>query len=110
MSKKIKIAVVGAGHLGRFHARLLSKHPDYELLAVVDPSLPARTSVAEEVGVKRYESIDSLPEREKVIVTLYYVEEMNLREIGAVLEVSESRVSQLLTSTIKKLRAHLNPT
>ena len=55
-------------------------------------------------------SIDSLPEREKVIVTLYYVEEMNLREIGAVLEVSESRVSQLLTSTIKKLRAHLNPT
>ncbi|OUT63061.1 MAG: hypothetical protein CBB70_14815 [Planctomycetaceae bacterium TMED10] len=62
MSKKIKIAVVGAGHLGRFHARLLSKHPEYELLAVVDPSLPARTSVAEEVGVKSYESIDLLPE------------------------------------------------
>ena len=52
-------------------------------------------------------SIDSLPEREKTIVTLYYVEEMNLKEIGAVLEVSESRVSQILSSTIKQLRSHL---
>jgi RNA polymerase sigma factor for flagellar operon FliA len=37
------------------------------------------------------------------------VEEMNLKEIGAVLEVSESRVSQILSSTIKQLRSHLNP-
>ena len=62
MSKKIKIAVIGAGHLGRFHARLLSKHPAYELLAVVDPSTSARTSVAEEVGVQSYESFASLLE------------------------------------------------
>lgn len=53
------------------------------------------------------ESIESLPEREKTIVSLYYVEEMNLREIGAVLEISESRVSQVLSSTIKKLRQKL---
>jgi RNA polymerase sigma factor for flagellar operon FliA len=53
------------------------------------------------------ESIESLPEREKTIVSLYYVEEMNLREIGAVLDISESRVSQVLTSTIKQLRQKL---
>ena len=52
-------------------------------------------------------SIDSLPEREQLIMQLYYVEELNLKEIGAVLDVSESRVSQLLTATVKKLRVTL---
>lgn len=52
-------------------------------------------------------SIESLPEREKTIVSLYYVEEMNLKEIGAVLDLSESRVSQILSSTIKVLRQDL---
>ena len=62
MSEKIKIAVIGAGHLGRFHARLLSKHPAYDLLAIVDPSPSARQSVADEVGVKGCESFESLLE------------------------------------------------
>ena len=52
-------------------------------------------------------SIESLPERDKTIISLYYVEEMNLKEIGAVLDISESRVSQILSSTVKKLRTHL---
>ena len=52
-------------------------------------------------------SIEALPEREKTIVSLYYVEEMNLKEIGAVLDLSESRVSQILSSTIKLLRQDL---
>ena len=54
------------------------------------------------------ESIEILPEREKTIISLYYVEEMNLKEIGAVLEVSESRVSQILSSTVKLLRKHMD--
>ena len=41
------------------------------------------------------EAIETLPEREKLVLTLYYQEELNLKEIGAVLEVGESRVSQL---------------
>ena len=53
------------------------------------------------------EAINQLPEREKTIVSLYYVEEMNLREIGAVLEVSESRISQVLSGITKKLRKNL---
>lgn len=49
--------------------------------------------------------LEQLPEREHLVVSLYYVEELNLREIGAVLEVSESRVSQILSGAVKQLRA-----
>ena len=53
------------------------------------------------------EAIKQLPEREKLVLTLYYQEELNLKEIGAVLEVGESRVSQLHSQAIKRLRARL---
>ena len=50
------------------------------------------------------DSIAKLPERDQVIMALYYNEEMNLKEIGAVLDISESRVSQLLSANVQKLR------
>lgn len=53
------------------------------------------------------EAIEALPEREKMVLTLYYQEELNLKEIGAVLNVGESRVSQLHSQAIKRLRARL---
>jgi RNA polymerase sigma factor for flagellar operon FliA len=53
------------------------------------------------------ESIAHLPEREKLVITLYYYEELTLREIGEVLGVTESRVSQLHTKAILRLKAHL---
>ena len=53
-------------------------------------------------------SIEALPERERTVVSLYYVEEMNLKEIGAVLDVSESRISQILSSSVKKLRRFID--
>ncbi|BFO10654.1 hypothetical protein GGER_31640 [Serratia rubidaea] len=52
-------------------------------------------------------AIEALPEREKMVLTLYYQEELNLKEIGAVLDVGESRVSQLHSQAIKRLRARL---
>ncbi|CVC94172.1 RNA polymerase sigma factor FliA [Serratia marcescens] len=53
------------------------------------------------------DAIEALPEREKMVLTLYYQEELNLKEIGAVLDVGESRVSQLHSQAIKRLRARL---
>ncbi|MGM0614049.1 MAG: RNA polymerase sigma factor FliA [Pseudomonadota bacterium] len=52
--------------------------------------------------------IEALPEREKLLMALYYQEELNLKEIGAVLGVTESRVSQLHSQAISRLRAKLN--
>jgi RNA polymerase sigma factor for flagellar operon FliA len=63
----------------------------------------AQTELKEALG----ESIARLPEREKLVVTLYYYEELTLREIGEVLGVTESRVSQLHTKAILRLKARL---
>jgi len=54
------------------------------------------------------DSIAQLPEREKLVVTLYYYEELTLREIGEVLGVTESRVSQLHTKAVLRLKARLS--
>lgn len=53
------------------------------------------------------EAIAQLPEREQTVMQLYYVEELNLKEIGEVLGVSESRISQILSAVVKKLRGRL---
>ncbi|MFZ2738525.1 MAG: FliA/WhiG family RNA polymerase sigma factor [Burkholderiaceae bacterium] len=53
------------------------------------------------------EAIAALAERDQLLMSLYYVEELNLKEIGETLGVTESRVSQLLTAIVKKLRLTL---
>ncbi len=56
---------------------------------------------------KLIEAIGALPEREKLMMAMYYEEELNLREIGQVLGVSESRVCQLHSQAVARLRSHL---
>tara|TARA_R110000803_G_scaffold67240_3_gene128896 strand:+ start:797 stop:1510 length:714 start_codon:yes stop_codon:yes gene_type:complete len=53
------------------------------------------------------ECISSLPEREALVLSLYYDEELNLREIGQVLDVSESRVSQIHSQAMHRLKARM---
>jgi RNA polymerase sigma factor for flagellar operon FliA len=55
-------------------------------------------------------AIEELPERERQILSLYYHEELTLAEIGEVIGVGESRVSQLRTQAIARLRARLRAT
>jgi len=52
-------------------------------------------------------AIEALPEREKILMGLYYEQEMNLKEIGAVMGVSESRVCQLHSQAVARMRARL---
>jgi RNA polymerase sigma factor for flagellar operon FliA len=54
-------------------------------------------------------NIEELPEKQKLVLSLYYYEELNLKEIGKILEVTESRVSQLHTQAVEKLRSRLKP-
>lgn len=54
------------------------------------------------------QAIASLPEREKLIISLYYDEELNLREIGKILNLTESRVSQISSQAVIRLRSRLS--
>lgn len=53
------------------------------------------------------EAIETLPEREQLVLSLYYDEELNLREIGEVLDVSESRVCQIHGQAVLRIRSRL---
>jgi RNA polymerase sigma factor for flagellar operon FliA len=68
----------------------------------VDPHDEAQTS---EVKDRLADAIESLPERERLVIALYYYENLTLREIGDVLGVTESRVSQLHTKAVIGLRS-----
>ena len=61
--------------------------------------------LAQAIGV----AIDGLPEKERLAVTLYYYEEMNLKEIGAVLGLTESRICQILSQAMVRLKGKLKP-
>jgi RNA polymerase sigma factor FliA len=54
------------------------------------------------------DAIMRLPERERIVISLYYDDELNLREIGEVLNISESRVSQISTQAVLRLRSRLS--
>ncbi len=61
----------------------------------------------EEVKSVIIEAIEQLPDKEKKVVVLYYYEDLTLKEIGEVLDVTESRISQLHTKAIMRLRGKL---
>ncbi len=68
---------------------------------------PERAVDATELKDRVAEAIARLPEREKLVIALYYYENLTLREIGEVLGVTESRISQLHTKAVLRLRSHL---
>ena len=68
---------------------------------------PARELGVSELKDRLAHAISRLPEREKLVVALYYYENLTLREIGEVLGVTESRVSQLHTKAVLRLKARL---
>jgi RNA polymerase sigma factor for flagellar operon FliA len=74
-----------------------------------DPDAPDPAHVMDATDLKdrMADAIARLPEREKLVVALYYYENLTLREIGEVLGVTESRISQLHTKAVLRLRGRL---
>ena len=68
--------------------------------ALEPPWLVAQAEIKEVIAA----AIDKLPEKERLVVSLYYYEGFTLKEIATTLEVSESRISQLHTKAILRLR------
>jgi RNA polymerase sigma factor for flagellar operon FliA len=92
--------------------RPLELDPDEEVsttLARLADDTPGPLQLAETQDLKRHlaAAIDQLPAREKVVLSLYYYEELTMHEIGQVLELTLSRISQLHTKAILHVRAVL---
>lgn len=68
---------------------------------------PEDSAIKEQLINKLGEIIDSLPDKEKLVITLYYYEELTMKEIGEVLKISESRVSQIHSEAVKTLKRKL---
>jgi RNA polymerase sigma factor for flagellar operon FliA len=72
-----------------------------------ETSGPCERAETQELKEHLAAAIDALPQQEKVVLSLYYFEELTMREIGEVLAVTESRISQIRTKAILHLRATL---
>ncbi len=74
---------------------------------VDDSGDPSRILEDENIRKSLVKAIELLPEREKLMMALYYEQDLNLREIGEVMGVTESRVCQLHTQAVARLRARI---
>jgi RNA polymerase sigma factor FliA len=78
-----------------------------DLLPSDDAESPVRVLQVRRLKESVGRAIDDLPYQEKVVISLYYYEELTMKEIGKVLEITESRVSQIHTKAIFHLRTKL---
>ena len=82
--------------------------PDATSIADDNAENPVETFEAEEMKVILAQAIEHLTDRERTVIALYYYEGLSLKEIGRVLGVTESRVSQMHTKAVLRLRARLH--
>ena len=68
---------------------------------------PEKILLRKEVSQILVDAIGTLKEKEQLVISLYYVEELNMRQIAGILEVSEPRVSQIHSNAIKKLKKYM---
>ena len=83
------------------------KYGHYDVLEKIDQGDPFAIITRNELKKILKNSIDSLPEKEKIVLSLYYYEELTLKEIGAVLDLTESRICQIHSHAVLRLRGVL---
>ena len=95
--------------LGSLHATRGEDSDEQEIDYLADASEPGALVHCMQGEMRQHlaDAIDALPERERLVVTLYFYEELTLKEIAQVIGCVESRVSQMKTSAVLKLRAAL---
>ena len=96
--------------LGRLNIATVVPLEEY---AKVEPLVSGIAGPAENVEVREVqeslaEAIEKLPEKEKIVISLYYYEELPLKEISLILKLSEARISQLHTKAVFRLRGYLS--
>lgn len=78
-----------------------------DVLCEVEEKNPQQQVMAIQLAEALGQAIDTLPEKERQAVTLYYNEDLNLKEIGELLGLTESRISQLISQAMVRLRSRL---
>jgi RNA polymerase sigma factor for flagellar operon FliA len=92
------------------HQSLDSVYDEYSIWFVSDENNPEDVMNDMELKSSLKDALRTLPEREALVIQLYYVEELNVYEIAEVLDITTGRVSQIKTSAVKHLRAYIaNP-
>jgi len=80
----------------------------YDIIPDKDAISPIEDIEDKELKAQMVSEIEKLPQKEKLVVALYYYEELTLREIGEILNLSESRVSQIHSKVVKELKNRLS--
>lgn len=84
-----------------------TEHNLLEYLADPDQLPPSEISNLDQVYQIVAEAIDQLPEKERLVVSMYYYDELTMKEIGEIMDITESRISQIHTKAILRLRGRL---
>jgi RNA polymerase sigma factor FliA len=113
-ARDVEIAERMGVPLGEYHAIVqdaascrLATLDDTTVAAAAGSADPFRETSDERFRVALAQAIETLPEREKLVMSLYYTDGLNLKEIGAVLKVTESRACQLHGQALVRLKARL---
>ncbi len=83
------------------------KYGRYEVLKKIDQNNPFSLLTRRELKESLKDAIDSLPQKERLVLSLYYYEELTLKEIGKIIKLTESRICQIHSQAIMRLKVSL---
>jgi len=106
LSETASVSLLSLDDLGEDDSDL-SKRNLLEFIIQDDKDWPSHKIRYAEVSTMVAKSIQSLPEKERMVISLYYYDELTMKEIGHVLKFTESRVSQIHTKAILRLRSKM---